>query len=76
MDKTLKVRIENVYGRKLFYPENETARLFTTLVRKKSLSEDHIRDILAMGYEIEPVTPEITQTDPSLTSPLPATKNA
>lgn len=40
--QTLIVTAKNVYGRMLYYPENETAALFAELVGQKCLQKHHL----------------------------------
>ena len=48
----LKITTKDVYGKPTMYPANETAKLFTELLGKKTLSIDDIQNIKKLGYEI------------------------
>ena len=56
---TVRVRIASVYGRELIYPVDEAAKLFATLVGRKTLDRAHLDTIRALGFEIELVTPTL-----------------
>ena len=56
---TCRVRLVTVYGRELIYPADATARLFATLVGRKTLDRSHLDTIRALGYEIELVAPSL-----------------
>lgn len=47
----------NVYGRWLYKPDNDLAQSFCTLIRRKTLSDRHIKDLekLPIDFEIEVV---------------------
>jgi hypothetical protein len=48
----LKITTRNVYGNMTMYPANETAKLFTQLIGKKTLSLMDIHTIKKLGYQI------------------------
>ena len=48
----LKITTRNVYGNMTMYPANETAKLFTQLIGKKTFSNTDIDTIKKLGYEI------------------------
>lgn len=56
---TCRVRIATVYGRELIYPVDEAAKLFATLVGRKTLDRCHLDTIRALGFEIELVAPSL-----------------
>jgi len=48
----LKITTRNVYGNMTMYPANETAKLFTQLMGRKTLSHTDIHTIKKLGYQI------------------------
>ena len=58
---TVLVRVEQVYGQETAYPANQNARLFTLMTGCKTLREDDLRRIKALGFEValEQRVPEI-----------------
>lgn len=46
------IRIKNVYGNELIYPECETSLKFTSLTGKKTLSLKDMSIIKSLGYEV------------------------
>jgi len=50
---SIKVKIKNNYGKDLIYPDCAVARAFTELTKTKTLSEQNIKTIKALGYKIE-----------------------
>lgn len=60
MDKqTVIVKPMQVYGRMLYYPANQTAKLFTEMVEQKALNEAQMKAIKALGFTIETAKLEI-----------------
>lgn len=58
-NRTIKVRIKNVYGNELVYPVCADAALLCSLTGQKTLSPMHLRQIKALGYEIAVETPAL-----------------
>jgi hypothetical protein len=56
---TVRVRIASVYGRELIYRVDDAAKLFATLVGRKTLDRSHLDTIRALGFEIELVAPTL-----------------
>ena len=56
MNYPLQVIIKSVYGVERIYPVNDTAKLLTSLTRKKTLDRDEIEVIKKLGYQIEVLT--------------------
>ena len=50
---TITVKIKNVYGNDLIYPVCDTAKLFTILLNKKTLSASDLQNIKALGCEVK-----------------------
>ena len=48
----IKVQIKSVFGREVIYPACETAEGFCKLIGQKSLTDDQVRQIKALGYEV------------------------
>lgn len=53
----IQVSIRNVYGVEKIYPICETAKLFTNLLGQTTLTQDDVRNIKALGYSFEVVSP-------------------
>ena len=51
------VRAEKNYGIEVIYPHDEAAQIFARIAGKKTLTAHALRDITALGYEIEVFTP-------------------
>lgn len=52
---------KQVYGRTLFYPINETAKLFAQIAGTETLQRETRRLITELGYEVrEELNPEAT----------------
>ena len=51
------VRAEKNYGIEVIYPHDEAAQIFARIAGKKTLTSHALRDIAALGYEIEVFTP-------------------
>lgn len=51
--KKLILTRKNVYGNILIYPINTNAVIFCSLVGKKTLGENDLDLIVALGYELE-----------------------
>ena len=54
----IQVTIKNVYGNETIYPACDTARKFTTLVGRKTLTSHDIRHIKDLGYTVEIQSPK------------------
>lgn len=53
------VRIKNVYGADLIYPVCENAKLFAEIAGTATLGTKTIRQIKALGYEVEVQTQQL-----------------
>ena len=51
--KRIIVETKNVYGQERIYPVCKTARLFTKLAKRETLSAQDLALIRLLGYEIE-----------------------
>ncbi len=49
----IKVRISKSYGNERIYPVCDKAEIFARLANRTCLSRQNIRDIKALGFEIE-----------------------
>jgi hypothetical protein len=47
------VKIKNVYGKDLIYPVCDKAKIFTSLMNKKTIDNYDIRKIKELGYSLE-----------------------
>lgn len=47
------VSIKQIYGKSLIYPENEPAKLFTQISRRKTLDRQDVEVIKQLGFEVE-----------------------
>jgi hypothetical protein len=54
---TIKVKIENKYGRDRIYPVCDTGKLFLRFRGVKCLSKEDINTIKALGFTVEVVAP-------------------
>jgi len=54
-EEQMKIIIEQkqVYGKTLFYPVCQTARIFSDLTRTKTLDRFQLKKIQSLGYSIE-----------------------
>lgn len=52
----IQVKIKNVYGVERIYPVNDTAKLLTTLLKKKTIDRDEIEIFKKLGYQVEVIT--------------------
>lgn len=59
MEKSITVRVTSSYGRKLIYPECDTAQLFAQLTRKQTLDNKDIEIIKNLGYGIKVQPPKL-----------------
>jgi hypothetical protein len=57
-NKTIKVRIKNVYGNKMVYPLNYIPQL-QALTKTKTLSENQIEALVGMGFVFEVEAPSL-----------------
>lgn len=46
----LKIKIREVYGQRLLYPQCDKSRLFCQLLGTKTIPVSHVRTIEALGY--------------------------
>ena len=54
MEKVM-IRITKVYGKETIYPANSTAQIFADIARQYTLTRETLKNIKALGYEIEVV---------------------
>jgi len=47
-----RIRIKEVYGKKMFYPIDKVAVTFATIAGTKTLSEAVLREVEGLGYNI------------------------
>lgn len=59
MDIEVKVSLKKAYGREMFNPENETARLLCELVGQSNLTFEQLQTIKKLGFKIVPVSPSL-----------------
>lgn len=55
MQNVLLIRIAIVYGRPLYYPENDLAKRLAAFGKVSSFEDEHLRDLHAMGFRLEEV---------------------
>lgn len=53
MDTLIEVYRKNVYGRPLFYPNNELARQQVALLGKKTFNQTDLDRLEAMGFTVK-----------------------
>lgn len=53
MSKTILIRIESKYGRKLLYPANDTAQAFAAIAGQKTFATDTLEKIEGLGYKLQ-----------------------
>ena len=53
------VRIKDVYGNQMIYPVCDAAKVFARLAGTKTLTQDTLRCIRQLGYEVEIETPNL-----------------
>jgi hypothetical protein len=53
MSYTVEIQVKESYGRILIYPLNDTAKLFTRLTGLKTLREEDMAVIKALGFVVE-----------------------
>lgn len=56
MDNEVKVSPKKAYGREMFNPENDTARLFCELVDQSNLTLEQLQVIKKLGFKVIPVS--------------------
>lgn len=49
---TVRLRIREVYGKTMMYPDNETAELFCKITRTQTMTKQVVQFIRSLGYEI------------------------
>lgn len=54
-DKLVQVRVRNVYGVDKFYPVNDAAKVFASIARQTTLTDEVVRQIKQLGYMVEAV---------------------
>lgn len=52
MSKKIYVKIKNVYGVEKVYPDSPEAEIFASIAGTKTLSENVIRAMVELGYEV------------------------
>ena len=58
--QSITVEVKNVYGIETVYPACDKAKLFARLAGTKTLTRHALRDIAALGYQIEVKQKEVT----------------
>lgn len=58
--QTITVEVKNVYGIETVYPACKAAELFARLAGTKTLTRHALRDIAALGYQVEVKQKELT----------------
>lgn len=58
--QSITVEIKNVYGIETVYPACDKAELFARLAGTKTLTRHALRDIAALGYQIEVKQKQVT----------------
>lgn len=53
MNTTLKITIKSVYGKETIYPACEQSRRLADMVGTKTLTQDTVRQAIAMGFRVE-----------------------
>ena len=53
--KEITIEIKDVYGKQMYYPRCEAAKVFAALAGTKSLTEGAVRQIMKLGYKINTV---------------------
>lgn len=53
------VEVRDVYGTTKYYPMCDRAKLFASIAGTKTLTLDAVKQIKALGYEIEVKTKEV-----------------
>ena len=53
------VEVKEQWGEKRLYPRNNTAELFATLLRKKTIGTDDLTAIRNLGFLVKSVAPTI-----------------
>lgn len=52
MTQTIKIQIRSIYGNETIYPACPASLLFARIAGTKTLTNQALRDIRALGYEI------------------------
>lgn len=55
---SVQVRISNQYGNRRIFPVNAQAKIFAEIAGQKTLSDNHIKLIKELGFDVE-VIPEV-----------------
>lgn len=55
MDRIIRVQTRSVYGRVYHYPMNDTAQMISKLTYRSTLSDEDLKSLRILGYEIEQV---------------------
>lgn len=53
MSNTIKVEIKTIYGTEKIYPADDMAKGFCNLLNQKTLTEQDIKKIKAMGFTVQ-----------------------
>ena len=59
MNKTVQIKVKHNYGSQALYPHNEAARTFANIAGTKTLTVDTVKQIMALGYEVEYIHDEV-----------------
>jgi hypothetical protein len=57
--KTIKIEMRDLYGNRVFYPACENAKAFATIAKSKTLTQDTLQKIKALGYDIQVTLPDM-----------------
>jgi len=49
----IQVNLKSVYGNVMAYPANEAAQIFADIAGSKTLSQEALRKIMALGYQVK-----------------------
>lgn len=59
MTNTVEVEVKQVWAEKRAFPKNETAKLFSRLIKKETFDQRQLKDIKDLGFEIKFVAPTL-----------------
>lgn len=57
--RVIQVELRSVYGNKLLYPVNDTAKKFAKLLGVKTFNRQQVEDMKSLGYTVGQVVAEI-----------------
>lgn len=53
MNRTIQIRVKDVYGRETYYPVNEEAQLIAKLAGTRTLTSEALTIAKQLGYTVE-----------------------